>query len=171
MIQDERRRQIEDLGYSENHDSFVNQNDQLGAAAAYYALPPNAKSGLSGAITNLIWPWNRPPKPQADRLIELTKAGALVVAEMDRLMCVINMQNVIGDGWQIVSIKDQNKPTAILETWETRGESGAILQIRMTGTGVWEAYRNNIQVEPTFPNALTAVEYVEMVDGKRDAGY
>ncbi len=78
LIAAERQRQIEQEGWSGNHDDRENWNGQLIVAAACY-LVPDRMGGL--------WPWHPDwwkPTPN-DRIRELTKAGALIAAEIDRL--------------------------------------------------------------------------------------
>lgn len=72
----ERRRQIEVEGWTLEHD------DQLGFgemsnAAAYYAL--------SGDQHSSIWPWDWKWCKRTSRRRDLVKAGALIVAEIERL--------------------------------------------------------------------------------------
>ncbi len=80
LIAAERLRQIEVEGYGTDDDASQ-QSGQLARAAAVYALPDRLRYGLS-------WPW--PPqffKPTpGDRVRELVKAGALMAAEIDRLL-------------------------------------------------------------------------------------
>lgn len=80
MIARERRRQISKEGWSRDHDKRCHGDDQLVEAAICYA----------GAFSDEAeephgwpdgWVWN--PK---DRLSNLVRAGALIAAEIDRLM-------------------------------------------------------------------------------------
>lgn len=71
----ERRRQIEAEGWTPYHDD-EHGNGELARAAACYAL---------GKILNGYWPWSpRWWKPK-DRRRDLIRAGALIVAEIERL--------------------------------------------------------------------------------------
>lgn len=88
LIAAERQRQITEEGYTaENDSSYFNQ--ELATAAACYALPENLRRAY-GAKEKL-WPWssafqNDGWKPTPDnRIKELVKAGALILAEIDRL--------------------------------------------------------------------------------------
>lgn len=88
LISEERIRQIDKEGYSFKSDAG-HTNSQLALAAACYALPWQYRDSIDGAFVPLpnIWPWGREswkPTPE-DRIRELVKAGALVVAEIDRL--------------------------------------------------------------------------------------
>lgn len=79
MIARERRRQIVEEGYDEDHDRYG--TGELSRAAACYAL---GERGLVPAD----WPWDAQfwkPTPN-DRVRELTKAGALVAAAIDVLL-------------------------------------------------------------------------------------
>lgn len=86
----ERWRQVEAEGYDiENDDAHV--LGELGAYAAFYAMPPAARdwpaeeTGYGATWGEAIVPadWT-PPKP-GDRRRELVKAGALVLAEIERM--------------------------------------------------------------------------------------
>lgn len=80
IIAAERKRQIEQEGWSEEHDD-THKRGQLALAASCYALPPYERGRA------LDWPWDRKwwkPTPD-DRIRELAKAGALIAAEIDRL--------------------------------------------------------------------------------------
>lgn len=86
----ERRRQIEAEGYDpENDDAHV--LGEIGAYAAYYAMPPGVRewpateTGYADTFGEAIVPggWT-PPRP-GDRRRELVKAGALILAEIERI--------------------------------------------------------------------------------------
>ena len=88
LISDERKRQVEVLGYTAKHDD-IKTNESLANAASCYAMTP------------LFRPNDRPPyhfpwtqsdwKPSPDnRIKELVKAGALIAAEIDRLQRLNN---------------------------------------------------------------------------------
>lgn len=94
----ERERQIRNLGYSVERDGSENKNSELSLAAACYALPAPYRDK-----TNIMrfWPWDYsywkpdhkcPESPSAainGRIRELEKAGALIAAEIDRLLSFI----------------------------------------------------------------------------------
>ena len=85
MIQTERIRQVNQEGWTTEHDD-QHKNDQLAVAAAIYALPEVFRNELLSRSIH-YWPWDKKwwkPTPQ-DRIKELTKAGALIAAEIDRL--------------------------------------------------------------------------------------
>lgn len=87
-ITDERMRQIESEGYTPEHDVEHGDISLLLAAQCYVdeALgvndPDGSVDGLPGS-----WPWEPEAfKPSDDPVRNLEKAGALIAAEIDRLM-------------------------------------------------------------------------------------
>lgn len=85
LIAAERRRQVEVEGWTAEHDDDVGRHGKLARAAAVYATPlPDRDPDF----VQQFWPWEQPsfykPTP-LDRVRELTKAGALIAAEIDRL--------------------------------------------------------------------------------------
>ncbi|MCB1462116.1 MAG: hypothetical protein KDJ90_06750 [Nitratireductor sp.] len=96
----ERRRQIEVEGWSPRHDD-KHANGQLAGAAATYAMAAGVHDGDRGmlnfpsrfdlysndAITafKLLWPWSTSWWKPTSRRRDLVKAGALIVAEIERL--------------------------------------------------------------------------------------
>ena len=93
LIAEERQRQIEVEGWTFEHDS-EHWNQSLVKAAACYALGTRKFERQFGNEQNRItldfnfWPWSDDSwKPTPDnRIRELQKAGALIAAEMDRLL-------------------------------------------------------------------------------------
>jgi hypothetical protein len=85
LIAQERARQVQKEGWTPEHDAG-HSADQLARAAAFYALPDEFREfGIWGrSLGSRVWPWPNAPKPGA-RIRELTKAGALIAAEIDRL--------------------------------------------------------------------------------------
>ena len=78
----ERRRQISEEGWDDYHDA-LHDNDELARAAATYAMPDRLRRMVEWPF-DLEW-W----KPTPDnRIRELEKAGALIAAEIDRLLNV-----------------------------------------------------------------------------------
>lgn len=74
----ERGRQRQQEGWTYDHDD-AHTDGSLALAAAAYAI-----GGFRGSQ---IWPWHEDgwkPKPD-DRLRDLTRAGALILAEIERL--------------------------------------------------------------------------------------
>ncbi|PPQ42129.1 hypothetical protein [Rhodopseudomonas palustris] len=86
----ERQRQIDAEGWGAAHDDLSCGN--LAIAAACYALPvqrrsmmvdPDATEGVS--LLSSLWPWSRQWWKPKDRRRDLVRAGALIVAEIERL--------------------------------------------------------------------------------------
>lgn len=89
LIAEERKAHLEKHGYALRHDINNNAEGQLAFAAACYALPDVSREYCPwrGGLP-LHWPWSARawnPKPD-DRVAELIKAGALIAAEIDRLL-------------------------------------------------------------------------------------
>jgi hypothetical protein len=94
LIVAERKRQIEEEGWSVEHDDQW-RHSQLSSAAACYAmtklqrvLPAAKKGAWMQTLFSVIWPFSGDwwkPTPD-DRIRELVKSGALVAAEIDRLL-------------------------------------------------------------------------------------
>ena len=92
LIAEERRRQIEVEGLTPEHDKYQD-GGQLAAAAASYAFTPFMKNEISDGYKvppAPMWPeywlakwWKPSPR---NRIRELQKAGALIAAEIDRLI-------------------------------------------------------------------------------------
>lgn len=89
LIAAERRRQIEEEGWTPEHDA-EHEDGELAIAAACYATPENERLYLYNGDVPSDWPWAHEwwkPCPGPDnRVRELVKAGALVAAEIDRLL-------------------------------------------------------------------------------------
>lgn len=88
LIAAERQRQIEVEGFTPQHDE-QHVNGELADAAAVYALSAEAMEKLDSAFgdgTIPLWPFDpKWLKISDDRVRDLTKAGALIAAEIDRL--------------------------------------------------------------------------------------
>lgn len=84
MIRDERRKQLE--RYSLEHDQESNDNEQLVFAATSYLVPIYGNTPYLSSKPPLNWPWGEDEwKPEGNRIRNLVKAAALIVAEIDRL--------------------------------------------------------------------------------------
>jgi hypothetical protein len=86
LIAAERQRQIEQEGWTPEHDA-EHTGSLLARAAVCYATPPSIRGCLPGTDLPVDWPWHSmywKPTP-GDRVRELVKAGALIAAEIDRL--------------------------------------------------------------------------------------
>lgn len=99
LIAEERQRQISVEGFSPEDDNNYT-TDELAVAAACYALPAELRIHKDlGSATDrsfvpmpTAWPWGREwwkPSPE-NRIRELQKAGALIAAEIDRIMSTSN---------------------------------------------------------------------------------
>jgi hypothetical protein len=80
----EMKRQIEDEKWTEKHDDQWNENE-LAMAALRYVLPDSHRFGY---LIDQYWLWdvNRYKPTPNNRIRELEKAGALMAAEIDRLL-------------------------------------------------------------------------------------
>lgn len=85
----ERRRQVAFEGWTHEHDD-AQRCDELAALACFYAMPPaardwvDANDGHGANFGEAIIPAGWVAKP-GDRRGELVKAGALILAEIERL--------------------------------------------------------------------------------------
>lgn len=91
MIAMERDRQIEEEGYDAAHDDTHNQSAQLARAGYLYARAASdqiRQNKMNLTIAPVDYPWDQTFwKPDLDRPIRnLVKAGALIAAEIDRLL-------------------------------------------------------------------------------------
>jgi hypothetical protein len=88
----ERKRQIKDEQFNPQHDSG-HIYGELAIAACVYACPntiPKVKARLVK-----VWPWNEWYKSKG-RIRDLERAGALIAAEIDRLLALYG-SGEIGD--------------------------------------------------------------------------
>ena len=89
MIAKERRRQIEQEGWSDGHDDTHTDIELARAAHGYVEAAVYASAfGIPMPLDqmNSEWPWDAGWwKPSNDPVRNLTKAGALIAAEIDRL--------------------------------------------------------------------------------------
>lgn len=97
LIRAERRRQVTDEKWTSKHDDY-HIKEELARAAACYALPKNVRETmvLQRNLLSYLWPWEgrwwKPGRGTAKdggreaRIRDLTKAGALCAAEIDRLI-------------------------------------------------------------------------------------
>lgn len=88
LIAAERTRQIEELNRSVDADVMIHTCNELAFAAATYALPEEHRMYLSDNSKPVLFCWDSEawkPSPN-DRVKELQKAGALIAAEIDRLL-------------------------------------------------------------------------------------
>lgn len=148
LIAAERRRQIDDEGWTPDHDDH-HQDGELLAAALVYADrsdPPLVE-----------WPWGEPPAGLGDdRIRDLTKAGALIAAELDRLLRASGQDTdpsgriPAAEGRRIVEAADmhprRNLVYALAEvTSDLDGENG-------TGGGMWWHLQRALAVVDAMPD-------------------
>ena len=90
LIAEERQRQIDEEGYSNKHDN-MHRRFELSKAGAAYALDVAGERIYAKAV----WPWdeqywkptvNQIGRKEEDEIRQLVKAGALIAAEIDRLL-------------------------------------------------------------------------------------
>lgn len=101
LITEERKRQIEKEGWTNSHDDEHNREELLDAARCY-TLSAQAclysKNNVTfnggfrkGEDVPRDWPWNGLSwKPSGNPVRDLEKAGALIAAEIDRLLRLEN---------------------------------------------------------------------------------
>ena len=80
----ERQRQMDVEGWTPEHDDEHSANE-LGLAASIYAFHDNVRTLEHSPITPLYWPWSKrwwKPKSYRENLM---RAGALIIAEIERL--------------------------------------------------------------------------------------
>jgi hypothetical protein len=77
----ERRRQVEVETWTPSHDDR-HTCGELAAAAACYATPARSRSPQ---LLEWLWPFDPVWWKEGDRRRELVKAGALIVAEIERM--------------------------------------------------------------------------------------
>jgi hypothetical protein len=81
----ERNRQISFEGWSPEHDD-THDKGQLAYAGACYALTPLfARPVAWSDMFTRLWPWDQQWWKPTDRRRDLVKAGALIVAEIERI--------------------------------------------------------------------------------------
>lgn len=76
----ERKRQIEVEGWTPHHDDR-HASGEMAEAAACYAIT----AGTGSLFPPLQWPWSNDWWKPKDRRRDLVRAGALIVAEIERL--------------------------------------------------------------------------------------
>lgn len=84
LIAAERKRQIEVEGWTAEHDA--ENPGELALAAACYATPAEYRDYEMHHTAPTLWPWESRWWKPGDRIRELSKAGALIAAELDRLI-------------------------------------------------------------------------------------
>ena len=87
LIAVERKRQIEEEGWTAEHDDREHGIGDLARAASCYAALVMYENPGEARNPPALWPWSTMDwHPSPNQLWNLAKAGALIAAEMDRLM-------------------------------------------------------------------------------------
>lgn len=86
MVLSERLRQVAQEDYSPSHDD-EHDTGEMALAAAMYATPPiDRQLGIDVDQVPWQWPWDHKHWKPGERKRELAKAGALILAELERIM-------------------------------------------------------------------------------------
>lgn len=83
----ERARQIDEEDWTPEHDDGW-PADTLALAASCYALPGTSRRSMHSSgvpLFTVLWPWDREFWKPTDRRRDLVKAGALILAEIERM--------------------------------------------------------------------------------------
>lgn len=94
LIREERVRQIEAEGFNHEHDSQHTDGSLVAAAICYATVNPKMEKRFNPIWADVLyivprqWPHSWSPKwwNPSDRIRDLQKAGALIAAEIDRLI-------------------------------------------------------------------------------------
>ena len=91
LILEERLRQLDHFGFDRKHDDTLNGQDELAWAAIAYAAPETVyrmRETKKERIFEDPWPWDGrfDARLHDSRVTRLIKAGALIAAEIDRLL-------------------------------------------------------------------------------------
>ena len=89
-VAEERLRQVEVEGFTPEGDVNGYDSNELVRAAVCYAL--GTDQGFDSDGKPMRWPWSRQWWKPTDRIQDLTKAAALLVAEIDRLQALANAE-------------------------------------------------------------------------------
>lgn len=86
LIAEERKRQVNVEHWTAEHDAKLPAQLAM-AGAAYAVCAAGQLSGNTRIEPPVMWPWERRWwKPTEDPVRNLTKAGALIAAEIDRIL-------------------------------------------------------------------------------------
>ena len=122
IISEERNRQIEKEGWTIEHDVEHDRNELLSAAVCYCRsseachYSKNNVTFSDGYRPNegvpRDWPWGKDWwKPTGDPIRDLAKAGALISAEIDRLLAIAKARDLIS----VENIDEENTPKPVRE--------------------------------------------------------
>jgi hypothetical protein len=82
----ERLRQVEELGFTKEHDSEHDGSDLVAAAICYIDYALGDMKGYEGDNPPYHWPWGTEDwKPEGSALENIVKGGALLAAAYDRI--------------------------------------------------------------------------------------
>lgn len=85
-VMNERNRQWDEEGFTPEHDDRHNEGQIAYAAATYAAFGgDNDHDRHHGGFWKVTWPWGDEWWKPTDRRRDLVKAGALILAEIERL--------------------------------------------------------------------------------------
>ena|SRR3972149_10136269 len=87
LIAEERQRQIDVEGWTAEHDDQHKEGEMARAAAAYALVDFH---GVETTDVSVLWPWSWEWLKPSNRIRNLVKAGALLAAEIDRLLRLEN---------------------------------------------------------------------------------
>ncbi len=84
----ERRKQVEREGWTKEHDAEYDKGEMAMAAACYAAPEPIYKHNSRARVYRDAWPWGNSwdKRKKHNRIRQLEIAGALIAAEIDRLL-------------------------------------------------------------------------------------
>lgn len=82
LIQLERARQVS-KGWTPEHDD-LHADGEIALAAACYALTSRVEVEGIPRMINALWPWEREAFHPKGAITDLVRAGALIVAEIER---------------------------------------------------------------------------------------
>lgn len=87
LIATERQRQVEQEGWTPEHDDEHDTGEMMSVARAYLYHAHAILDGVKGGYETppMAWPWDARWWKPADPIRSLVKAGALIAAEIDRL--------------------------------------------------------------------------------------
>ena len=86
LIRAERQRQIDVEGFGAGHDD-EHPSGELACAADAYVFAALANIAWKPVVPTMLWPWELEAwKPSPDPVRNLVKAGALIAAEIDRIL-------------------------------------------------------------------------------------
>jgi len=117
IIAAERNRQITDEHRDAAHDDSHSKGELLKAALAYSEA---ALANLTGGATVTgyrSWPWDKDSwKPSDDPIVNLAKAGALIAAEIDRLVRKSASAPTVGEWRPISQLTRDDLPALVYKT-------------------------------------------------------